>query len=150
MHRSYPVKKGPITVGQLLKLERLERNLSQCGPNELAARAVLLQDLHGNIQAMIQQAKNQETLKRDPLSVFSTKKFDRPKNCKVAVSRMGIGGNDIEIEGAVSERDAAERALDEAGSYEFSDKDAEYSVQDVDIGEDTEETSEETSEETQD
>lgn len=131
MYRSYPVKQGPITVGQLRKLERLERNLSKCGPNELATKAILLQDLHGNIQAMIQQAKNEEKLKKDPLSAFSDKKFDKPTNCRVHVTRMGIGGNEIEVEGAVSERDAASKAWDEAGNYEFSDKDAEYIIVDV-------------------
>ena len=131
MHRSYKVKHGPITLGQMRKLERLARNLDQAS---IGARGCIAQDLHGTIQAMIVQAKEEDQkrkIKKCPLLGFSDKKFKKPTTCKVHVTRMGIGGNEIEIEGAVSERDAAAKAWDEACNYEFSDKDSEYIIVDV-------------------
>jgi hypothetical protein len=134
MYRSYKVKKGPITVGQMRKLERLAYNLATSSPLAIHVRATLSQDLHGTIQAMIVQAQKEEQkrkIKANPLLAFSDKKFKKPTTCKVHVTRMGIGGNEIEIEGAVSERDAAAKAWDEAGNYEFSDNDSEYIIEDV-------------------
>lgn len=83
------------------------------------------------LDALIKQAKDEERKKRDPLWFCSKKKFSEPKTVTVEVSRTGVGNIDIEIEGAISERDAAERALDEAGNHSFSEHDSEYEVQSV-------------------
>lgn len=83
------------------------------------------------LNAIIKQAKDEERKRRDPLWFCSKKKFPEPRTVTVEVSRTGVGNIDIEIEGAISERDAAERALDEAGNHSYSDHDSEYEVQSV-------------------
>lgn len=49
------------------------------------------------------------------------------KNFDIEVVRTGIGFNTITIK-AKNQKEAEEKALDEAGNHEFSEKDAEYEI----------------------
>lgn len=51
------------------------------------------------------------------------------KKYRVPVCRIGYGNRDIEVE-ATSKKEAVARALDEAGSHEFSEHDADYEAPD--------------------
>lgn len=127
MHRSYKVKDGPITVGQLRKLERLTTNLNTC--STVAGKASLSQDLHGTIQAMIQQAKKEEQKKRDPLW-WADETRGEPRPFDVEVCRTGVGHITLSVT-ATSQREACETALDVAGNESFSDKSSDYEVTSV-------------------
>jgi hypothetical protein len=57
------------------------------------------------------------------------KKEMKPKKYTISVVRIGYGFADIEVT-AKSQQQAEEMALDKAGDYEFSEKDAEYKIAD--------------------
>lgn len=52
------------------------------------------------------------------------------KKFTVTVTRISYSSKEIEVE-AENEDDAKEKALDEAGDHEFSEKDADYKVEHV-------------------
>ena len=75
-----------------------------------------------------------EKAKKDPLSIFSAKKFTQPQTVKVVVRRTRVGCIEIAIEGALSERAAAEEALRRADTASFSEHSEECNVQTVSLG----------------
>lgn len=89
------------------------------------------EDVERYLLKLVNQVKDEERKKKDPLWWASKKKFDKPRTCEVEVSRTGFGSAIITIFDAESERDAAERAWDEAGNESYSEHDSEYEVQSV-------------------
>ena len=57
---------------------------------------------------------------------------DKKKTYKVEVCRTSYGFATIEVE-AEDEYDAEDLALEKAGNYDYSEKDAEYSVESVNL-----------------
>lgn len=91
------------------------------------------EEVEGILLALIHQQEDWEKsqfaakrLKRNPLSCFSRRKTAKPKDYSVDVVRTGFGRVTLVVEDAVSQRDAAEKALDMAGSTSFSDYASKY------------------------
>jgi len=101
VHGAAMTNSGDITPGQQNKLDQIKEDLKQ-----LVTEQVII-----NMNAPEQAPEQQERI------------------WKVPVCRTGFASKTIEVI-AATEEEAIEKAIDEAGNYEFSENDAEYSTPD--------------------
>lgn len=107
---------------QVISARELSRILLRASAGESVA------ELLSPLVARLEEAEANE---KNPLRLYSDEPYDTPRDVKVSVARTGVGCRDITVQGALSDRDAAERALENAGNESFSEHSSEYTVEGI-------------------